>query len=104
METGLLVPRKSACVGMYREHIGDEWTELIAEAYEWCRNRWEYLIPSAPSERRRLRALCRRTLDLENHALRVRRDYLRRLAAAGDEADTAFAAEALDLVRFPSPA
>jgi hypothetical protein len=49
-------------------------------------------------------ALCRRTLDLENHGLRVRRDYLRRLAATGREGDQAFAAGALKLAAIPSEA
>jgi predicted nucleotidyltransferase len=100
-EAGLVVPRKSSCVALYREHIGDEWTELIADAYEWCRNRWEYLIPHAPAERHRLRELCRRTLHLENAGLLVRHRYLQRLAGSGGAGERAFATEAQRLVSLP---
>lgn len=102
MEKGVVVPSKGVCAALYREHVGDVWSELVEEAYEWCRNRWEYLIPASDAARHRLRTLCRRTLELENHHLLVRRTYLRRLLADGDEANRAFAAEALAVIGFPS--
>jgi hypothetical protein len=101
LEVGVIVPQKSRVVSLYREHIGDAWTELVAEVYEWCRNRWGYLIPEAPAARQRLRELCRRALAYENHALLARRRYALDRLRTGDVTQRLLAVRTLGIVLFP---
>ncbi len=74
--TGEYVARKRDCHRMYRELIGDEHAALLDDIYDYCRQRWHYLIPNAPGERRRLRSICERTLAFENAFLEAYRDFL----------------------------
>jgi hypothetical protein len=69
------VTTKRDCASMYREYIGDQWSDLLDELAVWVRGDWQYRIPADPEERSRLRAICARTLGFENHFLRVYRDY-----------------------------
>ncbi|MGH2442364.1 MAG: hypothetical protein ACRDFX_04280 [Chloroflexota bacterium] len=73
---GQYVPRKQDCHRLYREHIDDEWSDLIEELYVFCRGEWNYLLPTDQDQRRRLRDLCRRTLDFENHFLGCYKRFL----------------------------
>ncbi|GLV60900.1 hypothetical protein KDH_77190 [Dictyobacter sp. S3.2.2.5] len=68
-QAGQYVGRKRAGLRLYREHIGDEWTPLLAEIATFCRDRWQYLIPEALEERARLRSICQRALGFEQHFL-----------------------------------
>lgn len=74
-QAGQYVATKRACAPMYREHIGDEWADLLDDLAVWVRGAWEYRIPAAPGERARLRAICARTLAFENHFLTLYRRY-----------------------------
>jgi hypothetical protein len=60
---------------LYRARIGDDWSDLLEEIYTLCRGAWHYLLPDRPEDRARLRAICERTLNFENHFLAVYRDY-----------------------------
>lgn len=73
---GVYVARKRDCHVLYREHIGDEWSDLLAAIYDDCRTRWSYLIPADKDERARLRALCARTLPFENTFIAEYRRFL----------------------------
>ena len=75
-QTGLYVRDKSDCVELYREHIADEWTDLVVDVHELCRNRWEYRVPTADSDRLTLQILCERALAFQNHYLGRYRCYL----------------------------
>lgn len=68
---------KGEAVRLYRETIGDGWTKLIEDVDRTCRVEFAYLIPDHPADRARLRSLCARALDLENHFLTTFRDVLR---------------------------
>ncbi|HKV85494.1 MAG TPA: hypothetical protein VJN88_13120 [Ktedonobacterales bacterium] len=73
---GVYVARKRDCHALYREHIGDEWSDLLANIYDDCRTRWRYLIPPDDAERTQLRAICARTLAFENHFFAGYRRFL----------------------------
>jgi hypothetical protein len=73
---GIYVARKRDCHRLYREHLGDEWTELMEGIYDRCRGDWDYLIPEDPMDRAALQAICERTLAFENHFLGIYREYL----------------------------
>ena len=74
-QAGEYVATKRACAALYREHIGDEWADLLDDLAVWVRGAWEYRIPAAPDERARLRAICARTLTFENAFLTRYRGY-----------------------------
>ena len=74
-QAGEYVTTKRACAALYREHIGDEWADLLDDLAVWVRGAWEYRIPAAPDERARLRAICARTLTFENAFLTRYRGY-----------------------------
>ena len=82
-QKGQIVVRKSEYIKVYRDLINDEWTELLSQIYENCRESWHYLLPTSSEERAELRELCRQTLAFENHFLtlyqQVLLDDLRRL-------------------------
>ena len=73
---GRYVARKRDCHASYRRFIGDEWAPLIEEIYYLCRGEWGYLVPDEAEGRRRLQAICRRTLEWENHFLRIYKRFL----------------------------
>ncbi|HEV2405184.1 MAG TPA: nucleotidyltransferase domain-containing protein [Ktedonobacterales bacterium] len=81
---GVYVTRKRDCHALYRQHIGDQWSDLLTEIYDDCRTRWGYLIPDDATERARLRAICARTLAFENHVLAGYRRFLLDELRAGD--------------------
>jgi hypothetical protein len=86
---------------MYRESIGDKWTDLIEKTYARCRNEWAYRLPRSPADRALLRDLCRRTLDFENDYLRRYRRYLLAELRHGDERARVTAIDRLNEVRYP---
>ncbi|MEV0289544.1 MULTISPECIES: nucleotidyltransferase domain-containing protein [unclassified Kribbella] len=84
LRSGQYVRDKTACVELYREHVADEWTELVAQVHELCRNQWHYEVPSVEADRKTLRAMCDRALDFQNHFLRLYRQYQLDELASGD--------------------
>ncbi|HEX4203871.1 MAG TPA: hypothetical protein VHZ51_06675 [Ktedonobacteraceae bacterium] len=84
-QKGQYVSRKRDCHKLYRTYIGDEWTMLLEDIYYLCRGRWNYLIPTDPAERARLRAICQRTLGFENHFLRIYKQFLLQELNSADE-------------------
>lgn len=76
LDAGVYVARKRDCHTLYRQHIGDEWSDLLEQVYTQCRGAWRYLIPSDPAARAALRAICARTLSFENHFMARYRAYL----------------------------
>lgn len=75
-QAGEYVATKRACALLYREHIGDEWSDLLDDLATWVRSAWHYRVPTAPEARARLRTLCTRTLAFENHFLARYRRYV----------------------------
>ena len=69
IDTGKYVGSKGKAVRLYKKYINDEWTNLVEQVYELCRNRWHYLIPEAQGDRQTLRLMCLNTLKFSNYFL-----------------------------------
>jgi hypothetical protein len=83
VRSGQYVRDKAACVELYQKRVAGQWTDLVAQVHDLCRNRWHYQLPSGDADRQTLRALCRRALDFQNHFLALYRQYqLAELASA----------------------
>jgi predicted nucleotidyltransferase len=95
------VGTKSQCLSMYKEHVHDEWTDLLTEVYTVCRNTWSYRIPENAEDRRRLRRVCSRTLKFENHFLKLYRSYLLTELYSSDDRNKLKAIEMLGKVIYP---
>ena len=67
---------KRNCATQYRISINDEWTQLVADVYEYGCKKWAYLVPEVTEERQRLRKLCEQALGFENHFLLQYKDYV----------------------------
>jgi hypothetical protein len=76
LKSGTYVVRKRDCHEAYQQVIGDEWSGLLRDIYQRCKRDWSYRIPDAPGDRRALRAICARTLNFENHFLRLFKDFV----------------------------
>ena len=76
LKTGTYVARKRDCYRAYQQRISDEWSDLLRDMYERCKSDWSYRIPEALGDRQELRAICARTLDFENHFLRIFKDFV----------------------------
>jgi hypothetical protein len=97
---GQYVARKSDCHQMYQTLIGDAWAPLLTEIYAFCRQRWNYQIPTDPDDRRQLRQICARTLDFENAFLVTYKAWLLGELRGADAAGRLFAWEALARTPF----
>jgi hypothetical protein len=76
LHSGAYVGTKRDSVALYRKHIHDEWMDLVEQVYDACKVRWQYRVPTKPSDQEQLRALCQRALDFENHFFALYRSYL----------------------------
>jgi hypothetical protein len=101
LHTGVYVGDKGEAVARYRQHVADEWTDLVTSVYERCRNRWGYRIPAGEVERRELRAMCKRALAFQNHFLEHYREYLLAEVRSGEPDRQELAARRLGQMRFP---
>jgi len=102
LHSGQYVRDKAACVELYQKHVADQWTDLVTEVHDLCRNRWHYQLPSRAADRQTLRDLCHRTLDFQNHFLELYRQYQLAELASGDADRQQLAAQRLTQVVFPS--
>lgn len=94
------VARKSDCYKLYQACFQDEWSQLLEDIFEYCKKRWNYLIPEDAEDRKRLRDICRRTLKFENHFLTVYKEYLLRELRDGSEQGKQQALWVLEQVPF----
>ena len=76
LKTGQYIGSKGEAVERYKTSINDEWTNLIEQAYELCRNRWHYLIPAKEADRQKLRSMAQDTLRLSNYFLSRYRSFV----------------------------
>ncbi|MEM7554756.1 MAG: hypothetical protein AAF378_11760 [Cyanobacteria bacterium P01_A01_bin.84] len=76
IKTGQYIGSKGEAVKLYKKYINDEWTNLVEQVYELCRNRWYYLIPEKDIERQTLSSMCRDTLRFSNYFLSRYRSFL----------------------------
>ena len=103
LQAGVYVGDKTAAVQLYRKHVADEWTDLVSDVHQWCRNRWGYRVPPDEPDRRRLREWCDRTLAFQNHFLGHYRAYQLAELRSGEPQRQALAARQLAQIRFPDP-
>lgn len=103
LHTGEYVRDKAACVDLYRRCVADEWTDLVVQTHDLCRNRWHYRIPAGDHDQRTLRALCERALDFQNHFLILYRDAQRAELASHDPERRRLAGRGLQQVTFSTP-
>lgn len=99
---GQYVGSKQECVEKYRMYINDEWTTLVEQVYEHCRNRWGYCIPVAEEERQRLRTFCQQTLAFENHFLTVYKSFLLAELQSGERKHQLLAIKRLGQIIYPA--
>jgi hypothetical protein len=99
-EAGRYVARKRDCHALYRRWIGDEWAPLLEEIYLTCRGAWDCRIPADEAERRRLRAICARTLAFENDFLRRYKEFLLAELRTADTPDRAHALRLLARIPY----
>lgn len=100
IQAGVWTANWSLVPNQYREHIGDEWTDLVTDVFGYCKQRWQYLVPDDPEDVARLQEICRRTLGFENHFCRVyRRFLLERLQ--GNEVQRLQAVRRLSSIVYP---
>ncbi len=97
---GRYVTRKSECHVAYRESFQDEWGQLLEDIYVYCRNKWHYLLPTDPAERRKLRQICVRTLAFENYFLLVYKEFLLSELQAEDVEGKRMALWVLDQITY----
>jgi predicted nucleotidyltransferase len=93
--------KKADIPDQYQQWIADEWTELVADVYHHCRNRWGYVIPAGSAEQAQLRSLCHDALTFENHFLAVYRGYLLEELQYPDAAIVRFAVQRLGQLIYP---
>ncbi|MFC1525587.1 nucleotidyltransferase domain-containing protein [Candidatus Latescibacterota bacterium] len=70
---GVSVSRKDMVATAYREHVGDEWSDFVEEAFLLCRETWHYRLPRERSDRDKLRQLCISAKAFCSHFLAVYR-------------------------------
>jgi hypothetical protein len=101
-QRGRYVVRKRECHLLYRQEIGDEWSDFLERVYTRCRGQWQYLIPGDDAGREELRALCERMSAFERYYLGVyRRFLLGELKAGEGRRDRAL--WVLEQIRFEDP-
>lgn len=101
LRTRKYVSDKANCVELYQSDVADEWTELVVDVHEHCRNRWRYRVPDSVADRRTLRELCARALPFQNHYLERYRGYQLDELRSGDPDRQRLAARRLQVVVFP---
>jgi hypothetical protein len=97
---GVYVGSKRECHVLYRQHIGGPWADLLTDIYDCCARRWRYLLPTAPDERAKLRAICATTLGFENDFLLACREYLLTELRSDEPARVGAATNTLTLLPF----
>lgn len=75
IETHSYVLGKSEAFQLYRDHINDAWADFLTDIWETCRTQWEYCIPEEAHAKQKLRSICEKVLELENHYLLIYRDF-----------------------------
>jgi hypothetical protein len=101
LRSGQYVPDKAGCVALYQKHVADEWTDLVTQVHDLCRNSWHYEIPSDAADRRTPRALRDQALDFQNHFLALYRQYQLTELASADPDRQKLAAHRLKQIVFP---
>jgi len=83
-KTGLNIYRKDTLPNIYQKHIGDQWSDFVADTFDLCRKAWQYQIPEDINERKRLREICKNALGFADRFLSFYRDFLLEELASGE--------------------
>lgn len=104
-QTGICPNNKASFPGLYREHIGDEWSGYLERVYDCCVLRCAGRIPTNDDLKREFSDLCEEALDFENHfLLRYRGFLLAELTSPRRQEDLSFTPEELAGPLFLRPA
>lgn len=103
LSTSQYVRNKSASVAMYRTHINDQWTSLVQQVYQKCRNEWGYLVPTEPNNRQHLKELCQLALKFENYFLLVYKEFLLKELQDSDRTNQLLAIRRFGQILYPDP-
>ena len=101
LRSGQYVGTKRESVDLYRTHIGDDWTDLVEQVYQACKERWQYRIPRRKGDQEQLRTLCQCALGFENHFYALYRSYLLEELYASQREDQLRAVERLGQIIYP---
>ncbi len=66
---GKFTPSRDDVIEIYRQEIGDDWTDLLVEIDRVCREEYSYAIPPDEEGCASVRALAERVLEFENYLL-----------------------------------
>ncbi|MBD2003014.1 MULTISPECIES: nucleotidyltransferase domain-containing protein [Cyanophyceae] len=104
LDAGQYVVTKRECVIQYRKWINDEWTALVEDIYEQCRNHWNYRVPEAEADRKQLREYCKSALAFENYFLWRYKAFLLAELQHPDEFRQLYAVKRLGQIIYPDQA
>jgi hypothetical protein len=99
LRAGQYAGSKRGSIQLYREHIGDVWSDYLETLYRKGKGDWQYAVPEHPADQALLRDLCRQTLGFENDFFQYYRSYLLELLH-GTDAERLFAAQRLAQVVY----
>lgn len=85
LRCGLTAASKTEGIALYRQCVGNRWTDFFSDVYDLGKRRWGYLLPRREAEREQLRQLCRQMPTLENDYLVLYRSFLASELGDGDE-------------------
>lgn len=69
------VGSKGAAIAVYRQVIGDGWSEYLDTLYRKGKIEWGHRVPCAEADRRVLHHLCKQFLHFERHFLHMSAQY-----------------------------
>lgn len=78
IKSGQYVYSKSNITKIYKELIGDAWSDVVDDVFATCRTAWGYKVPDNKTDHRKFRELCDQVLAFENAFLE---DYIAYLKA-----------------------
>jgi hypothetical protein len=93
---------KGQAFELFARVVGGSWAGFVGDIFEQGKLRWQYRVPEAPSEREALRALCRRMVGFENHAVLIYRGFWERQAQSEEAGARHWAEERRMRVELPA--
>jgi hypothetical protein len=93
---------KGQAFELFARRVGGSWAGFVGDIFEKGKRRWHYGVPEAAGERETLRALCRRMVDFENHAVLIYRGFWERQAQSEEAEARRWAEERRMRIEFPA--
>lgn len=104
LKTGIQAGSKQQSIDLYRQQIGDVWSDYVAELYTTCKIKWQYALPELMQEREKLRQITERFLLFENFFLETCLPALKTYQAHESQDVRHFISEALKRISYPEQA